>query len=466
MSFFKKCIALHTALLLAAGILLFALPASAETTEPDSFFPVLRFIAASDTHITDDNDVNAQRIAKMLNIGYEIADADASYNKLDALLVAGDLTNDGTKTEFNKFWNAVSGSMREGTRFVGVVAKNHDGYEMKRSELREYYTSLTGTDADFHVVINGYHFIGLSASNSDAQHYDAGQLSWLRQQLDAAIKDAPDRPVFVTHHEHVRGTVYGSSLYDGWGVPYFTAILRQYPQVVDFSGHSHYPLNDPRSVWQGKFTAIGTGAITYSEFTVDEARAYHPADSRDTATCWIVEVDANNRMRLRGMDVNENVCLCEYILDNPAKPTNRPYTTANRRAASKAPVFADNTALTIETDYGSCTITTPVAQSTDGMPIVLYRAWAKNKAGVTAAKTWTLPQYYRAVQQTEVTLKLEGLAAGDYTVCVVAETAYGLQSKPVEQKISVEGQNPLLNIFNRIGLFFRNLIERIKDLFY
>ena len=104
--------------------------------------------------------------------------------------------------------------------------------------------------------------------------------------------------MFVTHHEHNIETVYGSSVYDGWGVPYFKAILNQYPQVVDFSGHSHFPLNDPRSVWQGKFTAIGTGAIYYSEFTVEGLRSYHPADSEQTATCWIVELNDKGDLHL------------------------------------------------------------------------------------------------------------------------------------------------------------------------
>ncbi len=459
---FKKSAALFMALLMTLSLMLFALPAGAEET---GFVPVLRFIAASDTHIADNNDVNARRIEKMMGIGYEIADGDANYNKLDAVLIAGDLTNDGTKTEFDKFWNALGGSMREGTRFVGVVAKNHDGYKMKRTELRDYFTDLTGADADFHAVINGYHFIGLSASKNDAQHYDASQLVWLKQQLDAAVKEDPNRPVFVTHHEHVRGTVYGSSLYEGWGVPYFTAILRQYPQVVDFSGHSHYPLNDPRSLWQGKFTAVGTGAITYSEFTIDDTRTYHPADSSDTASCWIVEVDINNNIRLRGMDVNENACLCEYLLKNPANPENRDYIPVKRMAQSKPPVFAEDAALQVEPGFGACVVTAPAAASADGMPIVLYRAYAKNKAGVIVETAWTLPQYYRAVEQNEIVLTLDGLAQGEYTVGVVAETAYGVQSKPVEKKITVEGKDLILNFFHRIALFFKDMFQKIKNLF-
>ena len=429
----KRILSLCFAFILAANVLAFACSAKSDA----AFKPVLRFIASSDTHVRDDSDVTAKRIGRMLDLGYDAAENDPSYNKLDALLIAGDLTHDGTKSEFEKFTAAVNGSLRDGTRFFGVVAKNHDGYKMRRAELRSLYTSLTGNDADFHVVLNGYHFIGVSASQYDLIHYDLGQLRWLKAQLDAAVKDDPNRPVFVIHHEHVLNTVYGSTAYDMWGVPYFTSVLKQYPQVVDFSGHSHYPLNDPRSLWQGEFTAIGTGAIYYTEFTIDAFRSYNPPDAYEVSTCWIVEVDSANRIRLRGMDVNAGEALCEYILDNPADPANREYTPQKRKSASLAPVFAQDAALRVRRDGDKCALQIPAAQSTDGMPIVLYRVTAKNKYGVTVGKDWALPKYYRAGDEPTVEHTLRGIPAGTYTVRVCAETAYGVQSASLETEVEL-----------------------------
>ena len=37
-------------------------------------------------------------------------------------------------------------------------------------------------------------------------------------------------------------------------------VLAKYPQVVTFSGHLHFPLNDPRSIWQASFTSFGCGS--------------------------------------------------------------------------------------------------------------------------------------------------------------------------------------------------------------
>ena len=474
MKHFIKICAVALALIMSFGFMSISFSADKSEPKSDDFVPVLRFIASSDTHVRDDSDVTAQRIGKMLSLVYGIAEEDENYDKLDAILIAGDLTNDGTKTEFDKFSKAVKDSLKGDTRFLGVVAKNHDGYKMSRTELRDYYNKDTGNDADFNVVINGYHFIGLSASPNNAEHYDKAQIKWLDEQLKNATAENPDKPVFVMHHEHNRDTVYGSSSYDGWGVTFFNDTLKKYPQVVDFSGHSHYPLNDPRSIWQGEYTAIGTGAIYYSEFTIDLKRTYHPADSNDTATCWIAEVDAANRLRLRGMDVEAGECLCEYILENPANPENREYTPEKRKAASKAPEFDKDAKAEVTATPGGCRITVPAAASKDGMPVVLYRANAKNSLGIKSADTWTLPSYYRAVEQDEIELNLFGLPKGDYTVSVVAENAYGGDSEALEATVTVtedgcpychESHEGFIGfftlIFHNIAYFFAHLFGQM-----
>ncbi|MCR5522401.1 MAG: metallophosphoesterase [Clostridia bacterium] len=434
---FKRIFTFILALFLVSGFMSISSFADETQTESSDFVPVIRFVASSDTHVKDIDNMTAERIGKMLNMAYGMAEDDENYKKLDAVLIAGDLTNDGTKTEFDKFSKAVKDSLRGDTKFLGVVAKNHDGYKMSRTELRDYYKKDTGNDADFNVVINGYHFIGLSASPNDIEHYDRTQLKWLNEQLDKATAEDPDRPVFVMHHEHNRDTVYGSSSFDGWGVTYFNDTLKNYPQVVDFSGHSHYPLNDPRSIWQGEYTALGTGAIYYSEFTIDKTRTYHPDDSEQTATCWIVELDAANRMRLRGMDILAEKCLCEYILENPAKTENREYTPEKRKAASTAPEFEKGTEIETTPVPGGFNIKVPAAKSTDGMPVVLYRAKVKNSIGITVADTWTLPKYYIATEQDEIEIDVYGLKKGDYTVTVVAETAYGIDSDALEARVTV-----------------------------
>ena len=451
--------------LLLCAVLLCTLAPAAFAAADEPFTPVLRFIASSDSHVKADDDRTYNRIGAMLAQAYALADGDPVYSNLDALMMAGDLTNNGTEEQFQRYWRAVSAAKRDDTELLAIVAKNHDGWTMSRKEMRGCFSELTGETPDFHKVVCGYHFIGLSASDTDGIHYTQSQLSWLREQLDIAKADTPDRPVFFMHHEHNRNTVYGSSTFDGWGVKFFQKILKNYPMVVDFSGHSHYPLNDPRSIWQDSYTAIGTGALYYAEFTIDDFRAYDPPDCEDAGTYWIVEVNAAGDLHLRGFDVDAGAQLCEYTLPNPADPQNRPFDQKKMKAASTAPVFAQDAAVTVEeTGVGTVNVTVPAAASTDGMPVTLYRITAKTALGLTVDKQWYLPHYYVANGEKTITFQLEGLAKGNYTVRVTAETAYGVQSDPLQGAFRLEtGANGVRAFFHAILRPFRRLVEMIKN---
>ena len=101
----------------------------------------MRFAVCSDTHIlAGDNTAMEERIQKMLQLAYGEAAADENYQTLDALLIVGNLTNDGTREEFDRFQNALSANLRSETQFLGVVAKKHDGWGITKfsSLLRQY----------------------------------------------------------------------------------------------------------------------------------------------------------------------------------------------------------------------------------------------------------------------------------------------------------------------------------------
>ena len=394
------------------------------------FTPVLRFFAASDSHVGAMGDTQSLRMQKALKMAYAMADSDEEYNKLDAALFAGDLTDNGREDQFLGFTVAAKSVLREETELLAVIARSHDSSTLDKG-AHAYFSGVTGEDTDIHKVINGYHFIGLSASKTEGEHYSEYQREWLDEQLAAATAEDPTKPVFVFQHEHISNTVYGSSDFEGWGMDYFRAVLNKYPQVVNFSGHSHYPLNDPRSIWQGEFTAVGTGALYYAEFTVDDVRTYHPDGNHNVVTFWVVEVDANNRIRLRGIDMNAGEVIIEYILDNPADPANREYTPAKQAAKSAAPVFEDDADITLKVRSGKYTVEVDEAKSADGMPIVLYRAFAYSADGTLLAKTWTMPEYYIVDGEDEIVLDLGKIEGDVAKIEVVAETAYGVQSAPI-----------------------------------
>ena len=404
--------------------------------DESDFVPVLRFVASSDTHVMAANDKQCRRIQKALKFSYEFAEADENYKSLDGVIFAGDTTDDGLQSQRCAFKSAVDSVIRPETQVMPLLAQAHDGGTYDYKSL-DYFKMLHGMDAtDNHYVINGYHFITMSRAYVDGVRYADYQREWLRAELDKAVADDPTKPIFFAQHEHVDNTVYGSSDFEGWDDEFFKDIFMEYPQIVHFSGHSHYPLSDPRSLWQGDFTAIGTGSLYYVELTVEDVRTYHPENHKGEAQFWIVEVDANNRVRLIGIDLEEEKILCEYILDNPADPANREYTPEKQAARSKAPVFDENAEIEVKKSFGAVSLVAPAAKSTDGMPITLYRVFLYDSEGNEVKKDWVLPDYYSATVSSTNTFSLGVLGNGDYTAKVVAETAYGVQSAPLEVSFS------------------------------
>ena len=402
---------------------IFVSPQAPEDTS--DFTPVMRFIISSDSHVRTVGDTQSTRVEEMIKLGYEIAENDEEYNKLDAVLMAGDLSDDGTKIGLASFKASQDAVLKDGTKALSVIAKSHDSSSMGNAAAGEYFSSITGQPTDFHEVINGFHFIGISVSATDGDHYSEYQREWLVEQLNIAVKDDPLKPIFVMHHEHVANTVYGSSDFDGWGVNYFADIFKRYPQVVHFSGHSHYPINDPRSIWQGEYTALGTGGLYYVELTVDDERCVHPDGHKKVASFWVVEVDANNRMRFRAVDLTAEEYLVEY---NLASPLQRKYLPEQQMYKSKAPEFKEGTTLAVKGKK----VTFAAAESMDGMPIFIYRAYAVDSEGNRTPVGKALAEYYNYEVPDTVTITLENLPDGDYTLEVVAENCYGMQSAPIK----------------------------------
>ena len=401
---------------------LFVSPEAPEDTS--DFTPVMRFIISSDSHVGTMGDTQATRVEKMIKLGYEIAENDEEYNKLDAVLMAGDVSDSGTKMGLSSFKAAQDAVLKGDTKALSVIAKSHDSSSMGNAAAGEYFTSITGQSTDFHEVINGFHFIGISVSAIDGDHYSEYQREWLVEQLNEAVKDDPFKPIFVMHHEHVANTVYGGSDFDGWGVNYFADIFEKYPQIVHFSGHSHYPINDPRSIWQGEYTALGTGGLYYVELTVDDERCVHPDGHKKVASFWVVEVDANNRIRFRAVDLTAEEYLAEYNLSSPFE---RKYTPVQQMFKSRAPEFKEGTTLNVKGNK----VTFAAAQSKDNLPIFIYRAYAVDAEGNRTPVGKTLAEYYNYKVPEKVTIKLENLPEGDYMLEVVAENCYGMQSAPI-----------------------------------
>ena len=147
------------------------------------------------------------------------------------------------------------------------------------------------------------------------------------------------------------------------------AVLEKYPQVIDFSGHSHYAANDPRSIRQGRFTTVNTGS-TCAQMSNLNYLGTEDAPG-DTGVCWIVEVDADGNTRLQLLDLANHRFFekNEYYLTDITNPTAHRYTWGNLKSLDTAPEFGEEAEIIAEAEVA--------AES--GMPISTAQAAAQRE---------------------------------------------------------------------------------------
>lgn len=399
----------------------------------DDFIPVMRFVATSDTHIETLGDTGCKRASAMIKTAYAISEADEDYKNLDAVVFSGDLTDNGKLGSFFAFAAITDNEIREGTERLAVVAKAHDSYKFSNKSIK-VFSEITGQESDFHRVIDGFHFIGVSRSPK-LKHYTEDQVKWLDENIAAAVKEDPEKPVFVFQHEHVRGTVYGSSKTDGWGLEVFTNVLRKYPQVVHISGHSHFPANDPRAIWQGEFTAINDGGLSYFELAVDGKNGQYPEDKDRMTQALIIEVDADNRVLVKVLDVDAGKIMREFLIDNITEENKTEYSFESRKEKASAPVFSEGAALGYEKKGAKHYITVPQASVSEDNEVFVYRISVLNKKGKTIYKDWVFSDYYFSDKPESITFDGFMALGKNLTVKVSAEDVWGNRSEPLEIKI-------------------------------
>ena len=140
---------------------------------------VLRFVTVSDLHIKGYDDENCRRIGEMLEEVCSLAEKDPDHPALDALILNGDTANDGTEEQFAAALNAVKTSLPRQTDLSVIIARYHDCGRAKDRDGLALFRRLSGLETDFHKVIEGFHFIGVSVSDDIRVHYSDGQKAWL-----------------------------------------------------------------------------------------------------------------------------------------------------------------------------------------------------------------------------------------------------------------------------------------------
>lgn len=397
-----------------------------------------------------------------------------SYKPLDAIFAVGDITDGGTAKQYTQFRD-VWGNPANFTNPVGKMVfmmGNHDNRGESQVSYQSGLSDYNGGEAyplDQYMVIKGYPFITISQRNGQNNDYNnaangeeaypAAVREQLRQWLAQAAQDCPGKPIFVFTHVAPRYTCYSS--WPGiegtpWSMNVLNPILNEYPQAVVFSGHSHYPIGDPRSIHQGVdpqsarqnyYTVINTGSLTYSEVHSGAvSEGIHPAGYAKVTEGMILTEQPNGDIEIRRYDTYRNEEIDaehRWVLKAPFDGSMFEYADkrdaddnplgATLRDGLPAPVFADEAVLEVVPTDVQATITFP--QATDENCVFRYKVRVL-KEGVAVKEKYVFSQFYLNSQMPDkLSVDLDGLTPQtNYTFEVTAYDSYDNASEPISKE--------------------------------
>jgi len=401
--------------------------------------------------------------------------------KLDAITIAGDISNSNYSSGIGTAFKTVTDNALGENANVFFVSGNHDAQGSEWSTLAQFYSDLgkyTANDlsssqhnrGNRHKVINGYHYLAVNMMdywNSAEAKFDTKDLEWLAGELEAARKDAPGQPIFVYVHAGVYGTTYGSDLYTGthWGSRAIYSYLENYPEVVTFSGHVHFPLADERTIYQKDFTSLNCGSVQYMAIE----NGYLETGGKTTCDAsWgvsgglLVQVDKNNNLKITRLDfANDSVIKQPFYISAPDlenKSNLLHYNDDYFNLDNTAPVFSKSASVTAELSGSNIKLSFDAAIDNDMVHHYLFEIKGLPSGTVKNVKSFSefylyptakdFPKSYnRTIPYTA--------AAGDeaFEIRVYAVDSMGLKSDPIIYNSIVDkvnlpvskGQN-LLNV--------------------
>ena len=354
---------------------------------------------------------------------------------------------DGSKKTCDTAWNATSGKIPlkgPGRRYrLSFCVDTSVAIRLPNSDGETWRSAIFWQDADTHRVIRGFHFIAVS-TDEDCRFWEP-QVSFAAGALEAAHEDDPRRAIFFFQHPHLTDTVYGSIV---WGERDLNPTLYNYPQVIDFSGHSHVPINDPRSIHQDYVTSVGTGTFSYFEMDeFDKICGTFPPDAGEAAQMQIVEAFDDGSVLIKPWDVLTGQPFHEgWTVERPWDPASFVYTRPIRYrfAENQKPRFPEGAVLTAEQTEAGFRLTFDHAEKVMGSDgreedVDDYVITVRDGDGILCRRFVIWSPYYLTRRPEKMSYDFPKLKKGVYTVAVKARGFWRNESEDcLEAELIVE----------------------------
>ncbi|WP_318615675.1 metallophosphoesterase family protein [Sporosarcina sp. YIM B06819] len=233
--------------------------------------PIFSFSVISDVHISE-KDVGAHQ-----KLVHALQDLQQIVPDYDAIIVNGDMINDGREESYGKLTELLDEHLQKEAFFA---IGNHEFFNNDGNEAAiQRYFKFAGVDSVYYEkIMKGIPFIFLGSEGAgpmgsptqDCAVLSETQLDWLDSRLKKHAQSAG--PIFVCLHQPIPYTISGTDHphYQQLIISHNKLVerLANYPQVVYFSGHSHWDLRIPGLFLRKQFAMVNTGGV-YNTWGLD-----------------------------------------------------------------------------------------------------------------------------------------------------------------------------------------------------
>lgn len=269
-------------------------------------------------------------------------------NNVDMIMFAGDIGDCGTRFAYHLYINTIEEIFGNDKPIIQTIMGNHDYYNLNLFTAINHvktFKKITSKSPWTHYIVNGFHFIGASPNNCSMHRGYEITSKWLDEELKKASKNSQEKPIFVMTHNQPADTCYGT---DEWGDYSLNDVLSKYPNVINFSGHSHYSILDERSIWQGEYVVMSTQSLSYTELETGKENGTIPPNAKATPMGYIMEI-GSDKIDIHRMNFAEGNLGAEeksnmlWSFDLPYKNDGK-YSFERRKKSNTPPIIKDKTA--------------------------------------------------------------------------------------------------------------------------